>query len=35
MMEEELNTDDVILNLKMISKIKQNDKSKIIPKLTE
>ena len=30
MMEEELNTDDVILNLKMISKIKQNDKMIVI-----
>lgn len=29
-MEEELNTDDVILNLKMISKIKQNDKMIVI-----
>lgn len=30
MMEEETNIDDVILNLKMISKIKQNDKMIVV-----
>lgn len=30
MMEEEINIDDIILNLKMISKIKQNDKMVVI-----